>query len=228
MFNERVSLVSESIYFLYSLNDNYVVDYCCWLFIYQRFAQICPFCLYQTSSKLYESSRSHLSHTYWLICCFWYYRSFYFSWTSFVQVWHFFLCSVLDQILFTKRSYCMPILKTLNHLYSNSVLQGSVVSPLLLILYTLLSVGLLSYLLQQQTITSMLMILNFYHFQLWISLLTSLTLKAQQLTYPTGYHPTFCLLTLLKLIFSSLVQLNNSPNSIILPFIYLTISYSRL
>jgi len=45
---------------------------------------------------------SHLSHSSWLICCFWHYRSFYYSWTPFILVWHFFYCSLLDQILFTK------------------------------------------------------------------------------------------------------------------------------
>jgi len=50
----------------------------------------------------YESSKSHLSHSYLLICCFWHYWLFYFSLTSFILVWHFFYCSLFDQTLFTK------------------------------------------------------------------------------------------------------------------------------
>jgi len=73
----------------------------------------------------------------------------------------------------------MLILNTLNHLYSNSFMEFLKDPPLVLYSssYTpLLSV--LSYLIQQQTITSVLMMLDFsYHFQLWISLITSLTLK---------------------------------------------------
>jgi len=42
---------------------------------------------------------------------------------------------------------------------------------------------------------------------------------------PNGYHPISCLLILLKLSFSSLVYHNNS---IILPFIYLTMLYFHL
>jgi len=48
------------------------------------------------------------------------------------------------------------------------------------------------------------------------------------LTYPTGCLPISCLLILLKLSFSSLIYYNHSLNSIILPFIYLTMSYSHL
>jgi len=46
------------------------------------------------------------------------------------------------------------------------------------------------------------------------------------ITYPTGYLPISCLLILLKLSFSSSVY-HNSLNSIILPFIPLTMSYSH-
>jgi len=100
------------------------------------------------------------------------------------------------------------------------VLYSSSYTPLL---------SVLSYLIHQQTNTSMLMILNFsYHSQLWISLITSLTLKALKLTYLTGCLPISCLLILLILTFSSLVYHNNSLNSLILPFIYLTMSYSHL
>jgi len=52
------------------------------------------------SSKLL--SKSHLSHSSWLICCVWQYISFYSSWTSYILHWHFFYCSLLDQILFTQ------------------------------------------------------------------------------------------------------------------------------
>jgi len=73
----------------------------------------------------------------------------------------------------------MSILKTLNHLYSNSFMEflkdpsldlySSSYSPLFSVLL---------YLILQQTINSMLMILNFsYHSELWISLITSLTMK---------------------------------------------------
>jgi len=71
----------------------------------------------------------------------------------------------------------------------------------------------LLYLILQQTITSILTILIFcYHSQLWISLITLLTLKKPQLTYPTGCLTISCLLILLKLSFSSLVYHNNSLN----------------
>jgi len=71
----------------------------------------------------------------------------------------------------------MSLLKTLNHLSSNSFMEF--LKDPSLVLYSssytpLLSV--LSNIIHQQTITSMLMILNFsYHSQLWISLITSLT-----------------------------------------------------
>jgi len=50
----------------------------------------------------HESSTSQLAHSSWLFCCFWHYRSFYSSWTSFILLSHFFYCSLLDQILLTK------------------------------------------------------------------------------------------------------------------------------
>jgi len=46
--------------------------------------------------------------------------------------------------------------------------------------------------------------------------------------YPTGCHPTSLVLNLLKLSFLFLVYLNNSLNSITLPFICLTKSFSCL
>jgi len=73
----------------------------------------------------------------------------------------------------------MSILKTLIYLYSNFFMEF--LKDPSLVLYSssytpLLSV--LSYLILQQTINSMLIILNFcYHSQLWISFITSLTLK---------------------------------------------------
>jgi len=54
--------------------------------------------------------------------------------------------------------------------------QGSVLGPLIFILYTTPLSS--AYLILQQTTNSMLMILNFsYHSLFWISLITSLTLK---------------------------------------------------
>jgi len=73
----------------------------------------------------------------------------------------------------------MSILKTLNHLYSNYFLEflKDPSSVLYSSSYTLL-LSVLSYLILQQTTNSMLMKLNFsYHSLLWISLITSLTLK---------------------------------------------------
>jgi len=85
-----------------------------------------------------------------------------------------------------KVSVSVPILTSLGQMYilynywswtsygtdicqSSLVLYSSSYTPLL---------SVLSYLILQQTTTSMLMILNFsYHSQLWISLITSLTLK---------------------------------------------------
>jgi len=83
----------------------------------------------------------------------------------------------------------MSILKTINHLYSNSFIKflkdpSSVLVPYSSSYTPLLS--LLSYLIQQQTITSMLMILKFSeHSQPWIYLITSLTLKTRSLLDPT-------------------------------------------
>jgi len=123
----------------------------------------------------------------------------------------------------------MSILKTLNYLYSNFFMEF-VMDPSL-VLYSscyapLLSV--LSFLIHQQTTTSVLMILNFCYSELWISFTTSLTLKTLWLTYPTECLPIFCILILFKLSFSFLVYHNNSLNSVILQFIDLTMSYSHL
>jgi len=122
----------------------------------------------------------------------------------------------------------MSILKTLNYLQSSSsieflkdpslVLYSSSYTPLL---------SVLSYLIQQQTPTSMLMILNLSLSQLWISLVTSLTKKTLYLTYSAGCLPISSLLILLNRSFLSLVYHNKSLNSIILRFIYLTMSYSH-
>jgi len=97
-----------------------------------------------------------------------------------------------------------------------------------LVLYSSSYTPLLSLLSSNSAANHMLMILNFsYHSQRWISLITSLTLKALEQTHQTGCLPTSSLLILLKLSFSSLVYHNNSLTSIILPFIYLTMSYSH-
>jgi len=82
------------------------------------------------------------------------------------------------------------ILKALNYLDS-SYFMNFLKDPCLALYSSsftpLLSV--LSYLIQRQTITSMLMLLNVcYHFELWVSLITSLTLKT--ITYPTACLPT--------------------------------------
>jgi len=72
----------------------------------------------------------------------------------------------------------MSILKTLNHLYSNSSMEF-LRNPSL-VLYSSSyrptpRLSVLSYLIQQQTITYMLMILNWtHHSQLWICLITTL------------------------------------------------------
>jgi len=94
-------------------------------------------------------------------------RSFYSSWTYCILVWDFFYCSLLNQILFTKliTVLFMSILKTLNHLYSNFLMD--ILKDPSLVLYSssytpLLSV--LSYLILQQTTNSMHMILNFSSF----------------------------------------------------------------
>ena len=63
---------------------------------------------------------------------------------------------------------------------------------------------------------------------LLILLATSLTLKTLYLMFLTGCHPTFSLLILLKLSSLSLVFHNNSLNSIVQSFIYLTTSHSHL
>jgi len=94
-------------------------------------------------------------------------------------VWHFLYCSLVDQMLFTKPFFLCQYWK-LNYLFSNFAME--LLEDPSLVLYTIhlihLSVLLGLYLIQQQTITSMLMMLNFgYHSQLRISFITSLTLK---------------------------------------------------
>ena len=47
----------------------------------------------------YESSASYLSHSSWLICCFWHYWSLHSSRTSVILVWNHFICSILDKFI---------------------------------------------------------------------------------------------------------------------------------
>jgi len=143
-----------------------------------------------------------------------YYGSFYTSWTSFILVWQFFHCSLFCIKSNLLNRFSMSIMKTLNHLYSNSFMEFIKDESTVLFSSPLFSV--LSYLIQKKTIPSMLMILNFsYHSHLRISLKTSLTLKTLLLTHLTGCLPTCSLFFLLKLRFSSLVYRNNSLYSII-------------
>ena len=124
----------------------------------------------------------------------------------------------------------MSALKTPNHLSFNFYMEF--IKDLSLVLcysYCTLLLSVLSYLTLQETITSMLMMLNFsYHSRLLISLKTSLTSKTPLLMYPTGCHPTSLLLILLKQSFLSLVYLNNFLNSIFPPFTCLTMLFSHL
>ena len=110
--------------------------------------------------------------------------------------------------------------------------QGSVLGPLLFILNTSplsTMIVLQSYLIHQQIIIFLLMTLNcFFHSLLLILLITSLILKTLYLMFLTGCHPTFFLSILLKLSFLSLVFHNNSLNSTVQSFIYLTTSHCRL
>jgi len=123
----------------------------------------------------------------------------------------------------------MSILKSLNHLYSNSFMEF--LKDPSLSLYSssyipLLSV--LSYLIQQQTITSMLLILNFLSFSA-MDFSHYITHLENTITNVSNWMSSnFLSLILLKLSFSSLVYHNNSLNSIILPFMYLTMSYCHL
>jgi len=119
----------------------------------------------------------------------------------------------------------MSILKTLNHLYSNFLMEF--LKDLSLVLYSssctpLLSV--LSYLILQQTTISMLMILKLLLSFSAVDLSHNITHLENILSWCL---PISCLLILLKLSFSSLVYHKNSLNSIILPFIYLT-NYAHL
>jgi len=98
----------------------------------------------------------------------------------------------------------------------------------------------LSYLIMQQTITSMLTTLNFfYHSRLLIYLknITHLENTIANVMFPTGCHPTSLPSILLKLSFLLLVYLNKltlwTLYSITLPFIcllwlYITMSFSWL
>jgi len=95
------------------------------------------------------------------------------------QLWISLITSLALKTLTNVSIWMSSILKTLNLLYFNFFVEF--LNDPSLFLYSssyapLLSV--VSYLIQKPTITSMLMKLNFsYHSHLWISLITSLTLK---------------------------------------------------
>jgi len=57
-----------------------------------------PYFADRSCHQSHESSTSHLSHSSWLINCFWHYRSFYSSSASFILVWHFFHCTLVNKI----------------------------------------------------------------------------------------------------------------------------------
>jgi len=129
------------------------------------------------------------------------------------------LFSQLDQILFIKLFFYVNIENSKSSVYSSSFMAFLKVNDLSLVLYSSSYThhsSEMSCLIQQQIITSMLMILNFsYHSQLWMSLFASLTIT---ITYPTGCLTTSCLLIIVKLSLSSLVYNNNSLNSTILAY----------
>jgi len=150
----------------------------------------------------YKSSKSNLSHSSLLFCCFWHYRSLFF-------LGRFFSCfGISSSALSWIKSYLLNcsfyvIIENLKSsvfqlLYGFP--QGSVLGPYCLLMILIFS----------------------YYYQLWISLIASLTLKTLKLTYQTECLTISCLLILLNLSFSSLICHNNSLNSIILPLIYLT------
>jgi len=121
----------------------------------------------------------------------------------------------------------MSILKTLNHLYSNFFMDF--LNDPSLVLYsssytTLLSV--LSYLILQQTNNYLLitqLLLSFSAFS------HNITHLENTITNVSNWMSSnFLSLNPAKTEFSSVVYHNNSLNSIILPFIYLTISYFDL
>jgi len=60
-----------------------------------------------TQDKSQETS--HLSHSSWLISCFWHYRSFYSSWMSFILACHFFYCSLWIKSYLLNRSFYVNI-----------------------------------------------------------------------------------------------------------------------
>jgi len=134
-----------------------------------------------------------------------------------VLVWHFFQCSLLVQILFTKPFFYVNIENSKSSVFQlvHGVPQGSLVlfsSPYTPVRYCHIKFS----------TNLMLMIINFsYHSQPWNSLIISLTLKTLLLTYQT-----FSLLILPKTkihIFGlpqQLSKLNNPtihvPNNVIL------------
>jgi len=130
----------------------------CWLFIYQQPLKFFSVCLYQTSfywnysslrswsyHQSHESSTSHLSHSSWLIGCFWHYidhsiilerLSSWFGISSTSLSLSFSLSWIKSYLL--NRSFYVNLENSKSSVFQLlfGVPQGSVLGPLLFILYT--------------------------------------------------------------------------------------------
>jgi len=88
------------------------------------------------SAKPWVINKSLVSS--WLVCCFWHYRSFYSSWTSFILVWHFSTALYWIKSYLLNRSFYVNIENSKSSVFQllYGVPQGSVLGPILFILYT--------------------------------------------------------------------------------------------
>jgi len=164
------------------------------------------------------------------------YRSFHFSWTSFILVRHFFYCSIsLGSNLNYQTVLSMPILKTLNFLYSNSfrpIWSSSRIRPCPRSRSALIHHSSISTIISSKP-SPLYADDTQQSFSAWISLI-HITHLENTIAYRLGRNvlnwmsSNFLSLNSYKTEFLILylVYHNNSLNSIILPFIYLTISYT--
>jgi len=211
------------------------------LTIYQQPVQFFPVCLYQTSfywnytslrswlyHQSYESS-SHLSHSSWLICCIWHYIDHYILLELLAS------CISISSALSWIKSYLINRSFYVNIENSKSSVfqplyeapQGSVLGPILFILYTIPLSTVISNLAANHHLYAddNKLLLSFSALDFSHNITHFENIKTNVSNWMSSNSVS---LILLKLSFSSLVYFSNSLNSIILPFIYLTMSYSHM